>query len=296
MYEITSTGGVVHSPPEGRCWSTIEPEFRKLLDAGRIYFGKDGKSQPNTIRYLSEVDGFVPWTWWPHEEVGHTDEARKEIRALLDTQTAFDTPKPTRLINRILQIATDKDSLVLDSFAGSGTTGQAVLTANKEDGGNRRFILAEMDKEICQNATAVRLARTIQGYKDFQPLGGGVRFCELGETLFNSQGQIADSVTFNDLAHHVFFIATGEPLPHEADLKTPLLGISNGIAVYLLYNGILGDKSVNGGNVLTREILASLPPHAGTRIIYGNGCRISPERLRRENIIFRQVPYEVRVS
>ena len=86
------------------------------------------------------------------------------------------------------------------------------------------------------------------------------------------------------------------PCPHGADLKTPLLGASNGVAVYLLYNGILGDKSVNGGNVLTRNVLASLPQHLGTKIIYGNGCRISPERLRRENIIFRQVPYEVRVS
>jgi site-specific DNA-methyltransferase (adenine-specific)/adenine-specific DNA-methyltransferase len=90
-------------------------------------------------------------------------------------------------------------------------------------------------------------------------------------------------------------MATGEPLPDSAELKTPLLGVANGIAVYLLFNGILGDRSVNGGNILTREILASLPPHEGTRIIYGNGCRISPERLRRENIIFRQVPYEVRV-
>lgn len=297
MYEIVTPAGVVHTPPEGRCWSMIEPEFRKLLDAGRIYFGKDGKSQPNVIRYLSEVDGFVPWTWWPHEEVGHTDEARKEIRALLDTQTAFDTPKPTRLITRILQIATDKDSLVLDSFTGSGTTGQAVLTANKEDGGNRRFILAEMDKEICQNATAVRLTRAIRGYKGFEALGGGFRFCDLGEALFSPQGTIEEeTVSFKDLAHHVFFIATGEPLPQEADLKTALLGVSNGIAVYLLYNGILGDKSVNGGNVLTREILASLPHHDGTRIIYGNGCRIGPERLRRENIIFQQVPYEVRVS
>lgn len=297
MYEIVTPKGIAHTPPEGRCWSMIEPEFKKLLDAGRIYFGKDGKSQPNVIRYLSEVDGFVPWTWWPHEEVGHTDEARKEIRALLDTQTAFDTPKPTRLITRILQIATDKDSLVLDSFTGSGTTGQAVLTANEKDGGNRRFILVEMDKDICQNVTALRLSRTVRGYKGFNALGGGFRFCDLGEPLFSPQGTIEEeTVSFKDLAHHVFFIATGEPLPQEADLKTALLGVSNGIAVYLLYNGILGDKSVKGGNVLTRQLLSSLPPHDGTRIIYGNGCRIGAERLRRENIIFRQIPYEVRVS
>ena len=89
MYEIVSPAGIVHRPPEGRCWGMIEPEFKKLLSAGRIYFGKDGKSQPSVIRYLDEVDGFVPWTWWSHEEVGHTDEARKEIQALFKTQTVF---------------------------------------------------------------------------------------------------------------------------------------------------------------------------------------------------------------
>jgi site-specific DNA-methyltransferase (adenine-specific)/adenine-specific DNA-methyltransferase len=296
MYEIVAPNGNRHFPPEGSCWKIIESEYEKLCADNRIYFAKDGNGVPRRIHFLKDAEGIVPWTWWPHEEVGHTDEARKEIRAMLDTQTAFDTPKPTRLISRILQIATDKDSLILDSFAGSGTTGQAVLALNKQDSGNRRFLLVEMDKDICQKATAVRLTRSAQGYKDFQALDGGFRFCDLGDSLFNSEGQIAEAVTFKDLARHVFFIATGEPLPHDADLKTPLLSIVNNVAVYLLFNGILGDKSINGGNILTREILASLPRHQGTRIIYGNGCRISPERLRRENIIFRQVPYEVRVS
>jgi len=160
----------------------------------------------------------------------------------------------------------------------------------------RRFIMVEMEPDICKGITAQRLNRVVDGSEGVKPLGGGFRFCELGEPLFASEGHIEEeTVTYRDLAHHVFFITTGEPLPHGSDLKTPLLGVSNSVAVYLLYNGILGDKSVNGGNVLTREILASLPTYDGTRIVYGNGCRISPERLRRENIIFRQVPYEVRV-
>ncbi len=296
MYEIIAPNGRRHLPPEGSCWKVIESEYKRLLSDNRMHFGKDGDGVPRRIHFLKDAEGIVPWTWWPHEETGHTDEARKEIISLLDSQTAFDTPKPTRLIKRILQIATDKDSLILDSFAGSGTTGQAVLTLNKEDGGKRRFILAEMDKNLCRVATALRLTRCIEGYKNFQPLDGGFRFCELGEPLFSSEGQISEAVTFRDLAHHVFFIATGEPLPQDTELRTPLLGTVNSVAVYLLFNGILRDKSVHGGNVLTREILASLPAHVGTRIIYGNGCRISPERLRRENIIFRQVPYEVRVS
>ncbi|MGB8144503.1 MAG: site-specific DNA-methyltransferase, partial [Chromatiaceae bacterium] len=164
MYEIETPSGRKLRPPEGRCWSTIESEFLKLKAQGRIYFGKDGTAQPSTIRYLSEVEGFVPWTWWPHEEVGHTDESRKEIQNILGTQTAFDTPKPTRLLQRILQIATDRDSLILDSFAGSGTTGHAALKQNAEDGGNRRFVLVEMDENIARNVTTERVKRVAEGY------------------------------------------------------------------------------------------------------------------------------------
>ena len=296
MYEIIASNGKRHSPPEGSCWKIIESEYQKLLAENRIWFGKDGKGVPRRIHYLKDATGIVPWTWWPHEEVGHTDEARKEIRALLDTQTAFDTPKPTRLIKRILEIATDKDSLVLDSFAGSGTTGQAVLTLNKQDKGNRRFILAEMDQSICRNVTAQRLARCIDGYKGFEPLGGGFRYCELGEPLFDADGFINRNVSFRELAQHIFFIATGQPLPAESDLINPLIGVSNGMAIYLLYNGILGDVSDDSGNVLTREVLSQLPAHDGLKIIYGNGCLLSPMRLVNDNIVFRQIPYEVKQS
>jgi len=216
--------------------------------------------------------------------------------ALANMGIKFDYPKPTGLIEYLISMITGNDFIVMDFFGGSGTTANAVIDENIKDNGTRKYILVEWDEEIIKNICAKRLSLVLSK-NDIQETGKyGFRFCGLGEPLFNANGQIGDIVTFKDLAHHVFFIATGEPLPHGTDLKTPLLCISNGAAVYLLYNGILGDKSVNGGNVLNREILASLPPHDGTRIIYGNGCRISRERLRRENIIFRQVPYEVRVS
>ena len=301
-YPVTCRSGrMVEGPPTGRYWSISEDNFKQLDSDNRIWWGKTGNNMPRLKRFLSEVqEGVVPDTIWMHTQVGHTQDAKKELLAICDFEDSaavFITPKPIKLLHRILEVATNKDSIILDSFAGSGTTGHAVLALNKEDGGNRRFVMVEMDPGICQGITAQRVSRAVQGHKDIAPLGGGYSFCELGEPLFSSEGLIKEEVvSFKDLAHHVFFIATGEPLPHEADLKTPMLGVSNGVAVYLLYNGVLGDKTVNGGNVLTRELLASLTPHDGTRIIYGNGCRISPERLRRENIIFRQVPYEVRVS
>ncbi len=174
MYKITSPNGKEHYPPEGRCWSMIEPEFLKLKAENRIYWGKDGTAQPSVIRFLSEVEGVVPWTWWPHEEVGHTDEARKEVQDIFGTQTAFDTPKPTRLLERVLNIcAPEKDALVLDFFAGSGTFGQAVLALNKVDRGTRRFVLVsnteatpdDPHKNLCRDICATRVRKVIRGYE-----------------------------------------------------------------------------------------------------------------------------------
>ncbi len=231
--------------------------------------------------------------------MGHTQDAKKELVAICDFEdsaSVFITPKPTRLIRRILEIATDKDSLVLDSFAGSGTTGHAVLGLNQDDGGNRRFILVEMDPSICRNVTAQRLTRVIEGYNNTPGLGGGFRFCSLGEPLFDESGNIRETVAYPDLAAHVFFTETGTPIPKPAQGNTPLLGIHNGRAVYLLFNGVMGDKRPQGGNVLTRELLQKLPPHDGPRVVYGEGCRIGENRLKRERIIFKQIPYDIKVS
>jgi len=303
MYEITTPSGTRHRPPEGRCWSMIEPEYTKLLEQGRIYFGRDNKAQPSVIRYLDEVDGFVPWTWWPHEEVGHTDEARKEIQAILDTQTAFDTPKPTRLLERVLQIATSPGDLVLDSFAGSGTTGHAVLKLNAAtpDQPQRRFILVEMESDIARNVTAERLRRSALGHSKvkggvIEGLGGSFRFCTIGESLFDETGRIRETVNFGELARYAYFAETGEPLPRERVPKSPLLGHCRGVGIYLLYNGILGDKSADGGNVLTRAVLSILPPYEGQKVIYCAGCRMGRDRLLAEGIVVRQYPYEIRVS
>lgn len=195
-----------------------------------------------------------------------------------------------------MQIATDKDSLILDSFAGSGTTGHAVLAQNAADGGSRRFILVELDGHICRNITAQRIARVSQGHENIPALGGGFRFCELSEPLFDERGNIRSTVRFADLARHVYFTETGEPLPADVNHDSPLLGVHNGTAVYLLYNGILKDKTQRGGNVLTTTILAALPGHAGPKVIYGTACRIDHERLRREGIIFKQLPYKLKVG
>ncbi|MBF0340762.1 MAG: site-specific DNA-methyltransferase [Magnetococcales bacterium] len=150
MYEIIAPNGNRHTPPPGRCWAIIRSEFDKLLTDNRVYFGKDGNGVPRRMDFLHESQGLVPWTWWPHEEAGHTDEAKKEIQSILGSQIVFDTPKPSRLIERVLHIASHPDDLVLDFFAGSGTTAHAVLDLNKKDGGNRRFILVQLPEPTGQ--------------------------------------------------------------------------------------------------------------------------------------------------
>ena len=164
QYQITLPNGEKISPPPGRCWSTLEPEFLKLRKDNRIWFGVSGNARPRMKTYLSETEGVSSWTWWPNNEVGHNQEAKKEILEILGADNNFDYPKPVRLISRILEIATNENSIVLDSFAGSGTTAHAVLAANKKDDGNRKFILVECENYV-DRITAERVRRVIKGYK-----------------------------------------------------------------------------------------------------------------------------------
>ncbi len=293
FYAIKTPSGKLVYPAKGRSWSRPPEEIERLRADNRLWFGKNGDAIPSLKRFLSEVkQGVVPTTIWLREEVGDNQEAKQEVKGIISEQI-FDTPKPVRLIRRILEIATDKDSLVLDSFAGSGTTGHAVLDLNKADGGTRRFLLAEMDEKICQTVTAQRLRRVIEGTREVPALGGGFRYCTLATPLFDDQGQVHTSVTFSDLAAHVFFTETGAPLPKRATGKTPFLGVQAAKAVYLLFNGVLGDRRPAGGNVLTSDMLRELPPHNGVKVVYGEGCRISRSRLAREGIVFKQIPYEI---
>ena len=308
---ISPTGRVIESPPKGRYWTISKDRFDELDRDGRIWWGKDGSAIPQTKRFLHEVkDGRVPQTMWFYDEVGHTQEAKKELLELIDFKSSDDvfiTPKSSRLIQRILQIASDKDSIILDSFAGSGTTAHAVLKQNAEDGGNRRFILVEMDEGIARDVTAERVKRVAQGYTNgkgqpVEGLGGGFQFCKLGKPLFDARGHISNEVRFAELARFVWFVETGMGLPaarasrNAADTASPLLGMHQGRAVYLLYNGILKDRSIDGGNVLTSLLLQHLPAHDGPKVVYAARCAIGAERLRKLGITFKQLPYHLRVA
>lgn len=295
MYIITADNGAQHRPPEGRCWSMVEPEFEKLKAKGRIYWGKDGKAQPSVIRFLSEVEGLVPWTWWPHTEVGHTDESKKECNVLFGADVSFGTPKPERLVERILHIATNPGDLVLDSFLGSGTT---AAVAQKM---GRRWIGIEMGDHAISHC-APRMAKVIDGEQGGVSQsqgwqgGGGFAFYRLGEAVFDADGAINPGIAFAPLAAHIWFSETGVPMTGTAD--SPVLGSHDGGGLALLYNGILGDKRASGGNVLTRKTLAMIRKAAGDFVgpitIYGEASRLSVASLKAEGVTFKQTPYDVK--
>lgn len=167
-YPLTNKVGVKVWPPKGSSWRRPPKKMEWLQSDNRIWWGKNGDANfPMEKRFLSEAKaGVVNQTWWPYEFAGSTRNAGAELKAIFNGEKPFDTPKPLKLIQRILELATDESSIVLDSFAGSGTTGHAVLAANKADGGDRKFILVECEG-YADNLTAERIRRVINGY-DFE--------------------------------------------------------------------------------------------------------------------------------
>ncbi len=163
FYEIKLPSGRIVTPPEGRCWALSKDTFYQLVSDNRIWFGESGDNQPRQKNFLKENDGATVWSWWTYQECGSNETATQFLSQIFDNEVTFDGPKPHKLIARILDLCASENSIILDSFAGSGTTGHAVLEANRKDGGNRKFILVECE-DYADTLTAERLRRVIQGY------------------------------------------------------------------------------------------------------------------------------------
>lgn len=290
-YPIITPSGKVVNPPAGRCWRIGKEGMDNLIKDNRIWFGDKGDNTPRLKRFLTDVkQGMTALTIWTHVEVGHNQEARQEVKNF-NIENVFATPKPERLIQRILTLSTNEGDLVLDSFLGSGTT---CAVAQKM---GRRYIGIEMGEHAITHCVP-RMKAVIDGEQGGISKainwngGGGYTFYDLGENIFDENGNINKQVDFKTLASHVWFTETKTPLANYE--KSPLLGIHNGVAYYLLFNGILGDKKPDGGNVLTQKVLDSLPVYEGKKIIYGEATRMNSEKLKTNNIVFKQTPYDVK--
>jgi len=300
-YPITTPSGkVISGPPAGSYWRVSKKKFEELDRDNRIWWGK-GDVRPGIKRFLSEVrEGIVPQTIWRWQEVGSTRNAKQNLSRLLAKEPGeeiFTTPKPTELVKRIIQIAADKDSIILDSFSGSGTTAQAVLDLNKEDGGNRRFIIVQMaeatpaepQKNICKDITRERVKRAIEkyGYASgfaYQPVGPAMD----AETLL--AGQLPEAGQFG---RYVFYLCTGgqsaAPLQALAD-NLYLVGESGEAGVYLIYSPDYETLTRLALNLEAAEKITA-DEEKKRRIVYAPACFLDEEYLRAKNIEFVGIPY-----
>jgi adenine-specific DNA-methyltransferase len=297
-YPITSPSGKIFYPSSGRQWAPALSTFEKLLADNRIWFGKTGDNVPSLKQFLTEVQsGTVPLTIWLRDEVGDNQEAVQTLKGIFDgNANSFETPKPPRLIERILQIATNKNSIILDSFAGSGTTAHAVLKLNAQDGGNRQFILCEM-MDYANTITAERVRRVMTGYgegtKKVEGLGGAFDYYELGQPLFI--GEYLNEIVGESKIRQ--YIAYSENIPpeqrtHQSAVSPYLLGINTATAWIFYYDA-------QRETILTVDFLATLnyrangytvPAHS---IIYADRCVLTTAQLQRYGIQFKKTPRDI---
>lgn len=299
-YPITTPSGREVIPPKGRCWIVSPDKLQELIKDNRVWFGRDGDNVPALKKFLNEVqDGTVPVSIWFREEVGDNESAKKELKELLpDALEVFDTPKPSTLIKQILRIATDQDSIVLDAFAGSGTTAQAVLELNEEDEGNRKFIMIQMPesskkepkKNICKDITRERVVKVIE--KKLKNKDVGFEYMRVGQPIDAETILSGQLPSFEDLAKYVFYLATGQtPRKKDINQKSYLAGRIDNTEVYLMYEpdmeklktlAITFDwaKKVSDGN--NRK-----------KIVYAPACFLEDDYLSQFNIRFVSIPYNL---
>lgn len=299
-YSIIGPDGKLFYPPKSRSWIVSKERYEELVQDNRIAFGIDGKGRPMQKKFLSEVkQGITVQTWWDRDFAADNKIARYELK-LLFPNNPFDTPKPTQLIERILQIATDKSSIILDSFAGSGTTAHAVLNLNKQDGGNRKFILVEME-DYAETITAERVRRVISGYGrdavhrvSTEGTGGAFTYYELGEPMMNGD-YLNENQPIEKIREYIWYSETHVPYCRDAvhrvftdNAGNPYhLGNHNNAGYYFYYEK-------NTTTTLDKAFLNTISQPADQYIIYADNCLLSDEFMRLNNIVFKKIPRDIR--
>ena len=302
VYSITCPGGrVIKGPPPGNYWRYSEEKFWRLDKDNRIWWGEGRNQVPAIKRFLSEVkQGLVPETIWTYKEVSHTQGAKKTLLQIFpDNLPDFTTIKPVELLSRIIMLSTDKDSIVLDSFAGSGTTAHAVLALNQQDGGNRRFVLIECEDYV-DSITAERVRRVIQGVPSAKDeslkagLGGAFSYFQLGKPMHQESLLDGSNLpSYEKLASYVFFTATGEEfLPEHVRREDWFIGSSRLYDLFLIYEP---NVETLKNMALTLDIARSLPPaqRNRNRLVFAPTKYLDREFLHRYRITFQQLPFQI---
>ena len=311
--------GKVYFPPKGSCYRFNEEKSKQMLAENRFYFGKDGNGKPQLKRYLSEVnDGVVPQTIWKYDEVSHNQEGKKELNKIIEGNV-FDSPKPYQLIERVLQISTNPNDIILDSFAGSGTTAHAVLNLNKQDGGNRKFILIEME-DYAETITAERVKRVMKKSYELGDMNAELKnthnsslithnykfdFYELGQPMFLEDGNLNELVGVEKIRQYIYYTETKSVRSYKVGVisdkletthnssfithnseNNSYLGTHNDTAYYFHYEQ-------DEVTTLDHAFLATMKTKAEQYVIYADNCLLTKDFMTKHHIIFKKIPRDI---
>ncbi len=291
VYPILTPSGREVLPPKGYCWRVTKEKFSEMLSDNRIWFGENGNNVPSIKRFKSEVkDGITPMTVWTYKEVGHTQDAKKEIKEIFpESDLPFETPKSIRLMERLVGLASDPISITLDAFAGSASTAHAVLNLNKQDGGNRKFILIEME-EYAETITAERVKRVINGYADKEGTGGSFNYYELGEPLFIGENSeyINEAVDIEKIRQYIWYseTRTAYTIPGDENPNPFYLGQKDDTAYYFIYEK-------DALTTLDYDMLSGITVKAGQYVLYADNCLLPRELMLKNNIVFKKIPRDI---
>lgn len=288
-------GEVYPKKPDGTDgrWRVSKKTMGKLLEDGLITFEKQADGRIEAYRIIpsgSETNTAYSSILDP-DVVKTTAHGSVELRKIFD-EAAFAYPKPTSLIKELISLCSsddDKDFYILDSFAGSGTTGHAVLELNKEDQGNRKFILVELEKDIAKNVTAKRLGKVVEGYEGSlfdEGTNQGFQYLDLNGELYNQSGFVNPDAQYEDMAAYIYFTETKNYLDLDS-IKNPYIGSAGSTHYFLFFEG-------KGKNVLDEKTLKKTDNHNGNKVIYADKCLIDDETLAKVGIVFKQIPYELK--
>jgi adenine-specific DNA-methyltransferase len=276
----------LHYPPKGRYWVFNEAEVLKRIKDGRIIFGKTGKTKPVQKKFLKNKNKRKkPESWWDNH--GFNSDGMTTLSKILGTKV-FDHPKPYQTISHIINISTSKNDTILDSFAGSGTTAHAVLNLNKQDGGNRKFILVEME-DYADNITAERVKRVAKGYgkgkKVVAGIGGSFDYYELGLPLFDESQNLNEVVGLSKIREYIWFSETRTSFT-EPQAEPYLLGKKDESVYYFIYEK---DRLTT----LDFDALELIKTRGEQYVIYADNCLLPQAFMARHNIIFKKIPRDI---
>lgn len=316
---INPITGKIYVPPKGRHWRTEENNYKKLLKESRIIFGKKGESRPQLKVFWDEKKeyGEVETSWWgegsadiylsediDYETIqewtnyGTTTQGSQLLQSLFDSEKVFNNPKPIELIKHIVRQSTCENDIILDSFAGSGTTMHAVMELNKEDGGRRQCIMVQMteatpkepEKNICRDITRERVKRAIEKYG----YDSGFKYLRVGIPIDAETLLAGELPTYQQFAEYVYYLCTGESLKDksEIDEKTYYVGRHGSAVIYLVYKQNFEELTHMALNLpLAEEIIARHPQKR--LIVYAPACFLEEDYMREKAIEYVGIPYNL---